>query len=196
MSEEGNKGNSKGDDRVCLGVIVGARGLKGDVRIKSFTDDPKDIGAYGPVTTDEGASLTLDITGEAKGVVIGRIKGVVDRTQVEALKGQRLYVARDVLPAPEDTDEFYHADLIGLTVVDEMETECGTVTAVYDFGGGDMIEVRQPNGPVVLVPFTLASVPTVNLDAGQLVVTAEALAAAQPEPAPQGDVPVDSEDGS
>lgn len=172
---------SAGDDRVCLGVIVGARGLKGDVRIKSFTDDPKDVGAYGPVTTEDGASLTLNITGEAKGVVIGRIADVTDRTQVEALKGQKLYVTRDVLPEPDDTDEFYHADLVGLSVVDEMETECGTVTAVYDFGGGDMIEVRQPDAPAVLVPFTLASVPTVDVAGGKLVVTAEAWAAAQPD---------------
>lgn len=178
----------KGDDRVCLGVIVGARGLKGDVRIKSFTDDPKDIGAYGPVMNEEGASLPLKITGEAKGVVIGRIEGVTDRTQVEALKGQRLYIARDALPDPEDTDEFYHADLIGLAVVDEMETECGTVTAVYDFGGGDMIEVRQPDDSVVLVPFTLASVPTVDMAAGRVTVTAEALAAAQPEVPSQEDL--------
>lgn len=172
---------STGDDRVCLGVIVGARGLKGDVRIKSFTDDPADIGAYGPVTTDEGQSLSLNITSEAKGVVIGRIEGVADRTKVEALKGQRLYIARDALPEPEDTDEFYHADLVGLTVVDEMETECGTVTAVYDFGGGDMIEVRPADGPTVLVPFTLASVPTVDLAKGKLIVATDAWIAAQPD---------------
>lgn len=175
------KGNIKVESRVCLGVIVGARGLKGDMRIKSFTDKPKDVGAYGPVMTEDGASLTLNITGEAKGVVIGRIEGVADRTQVEALKGQKLYVARDALPDPKDTDEFYHADLIGLTVVDEMETECGTVTAAYDFGGGDMIEVRQPDGRAVLVPFTLESVPTVDMASGRVVVTAAALAAAQPD---------------
>lgn len=155
------------------------------MRIKSFTAKPEDVGAYGPVMTEDGASLSLTITGEAKGVMIGRVEGVTDRTQVEALKGQNLYVARDVLPDPDDTDEFYHADLIGLAVVDEMEAACGTVTAVYDFGGGDMIEVRQPDGRAVLVPFTRESVPTVDLTSGRVVVTAAALAAAQPESSPQ-----------
>ncbi|MDG2242731.1 MAG: ribosome maturation factor RimM [Rhodospirillaceae bacterium] len=173
---------SAGDTRVCLGVIVGARGLKGDVRIKSFTAEPEDVAAYGPLTTDEGSRLELKITGEAKGVVIGRIKGVEDRTKVEVLKGQNLYVARTALPETEDEDEFYHADLVGITVEDETGRECGTVSAIYDFGAGDMVDLRLEDGRTVLVPFTSAAVPKLDIAAGLMVVTASALASAEDEP--------------
>ena len=173
---------SSGDTRVCLGVIVGARGLKGDVRIKSFTAEPQDVAAYGPLMTDDGSTMTLKITGEAKGVVIGRIKGVEDRTKVEALKGQNLYVERGALPDTGDKEEFYHADLVGITVEDETGQECGTVTAIYDFGAGDMVDLRLPDGHTLLVPFTAAVVPTVDVAAGRMVVMASALAAAEDEP--------------
>lgn len=179
---------SAGDTQVCLGVIVGARGLKGDVRIKSFTADPNDVAGYGPLMTDDGASLDLKITGEAKGVVIGRIKGIDDRTGVEALKGQKLYVERDALPSTDDEEEFYHADLVGITVVDETGKECGTVGAIYDFGAGDVVDLRLPDGRTVLVPFTSAAVPTVDIAAGRMTVLASAVAAAEDEPS-QGDAP-------
>ncbi|NKB42880.1 MAG: ribosome maturation factor RimM [Alphaproteobacteria bacterium] len=173
---------SSGDTRVCLGVIVGARGLKGDVRIKSFTADPQDVAAYGPLMIDDGSTMTLKITGEAKGVVIGRIKGVEDRTKVEALKGQNLYVERGALPETGDEEEFYHADLVGIRVEDETGQECGTVSAIYDFVAGDMVDLRLPNGRTVLVPFTSAAVPTVDIAGGRMVVMASALAAAEDEP--------------
>lgn len=173
---------SSGDSQICLGVIVGARGLKGDARIKSFTSDPAGVAAYGPVVTDDGKELILKVTGEAKGVVIARIKGVEDRTGVEALKGQRFYVARDALPATEDEEEFYHADLVGLKVVNEQGKECGTVSAIYDFGAGDMVDLRRPDGRSVLIPFTASAVPTVDVAVGKIVVTAEALATAEEEP--------------
>ena len=173
---------SSGDSQICLGVIVGARGLQGDARIKSFTAEPADVAAYGPLATDDGAQLELKVTGEAKGVVIARIKGAEDREAIEALKGQLLYVARDVLPETEDEEEFYHADLVGITVVDEQGKECGTVTAIYDFGAGDMVDMRLLDGRTVLIPFTASAVPTVDVAARMLVVTAEALAAAEVEP--------------
>ena len=179
---------SSGDTRVCLGVIVGARGLKGDARIKSFTADPKDVAAYGPLMTDDGSKLALKITGEAKGVVIGRIKGIEDRTEVEALKGQKLYVERGAFPDTGDEEEFYHADLVGITVVDETGKECGTVSAIYDFGAGDMVDLRLPDGRTVLVPFTSAAVPTVDIAAGRMIIMASALAAAEDEPS-QDDAP-------
>jgi|DEB0MinimDraft_10_1074344.scaffolds.fasta_scaffold97117_2 16S rRNA processing protein RimM len=172
---------------VCLGVVVGARGLKGDVRIKSFTADPQDVAAYGPVATDDGQRLELKITGEAKGVVIARIAGISDRTAAEDLKGQRLYVARDALPQTEDEDEYYHADLIGMTVVDETDAECGTVIAIYDFGSGDVIDLRLTDGGTVMLPFTRAVVPKVDLSAGHLVVSRPALEAALADETPQDD---------
>ena len=174
------------EKRVCLGVVVGARGLKGDLRIKSFTANTRDVAAYGPMTTEDGAQLTVKVTGEAKGVVIGRVAGVGDRTQAEALKGQRLYVAREALPETDNEDEFYHADLVGVTVVDETGTECGTVSAIYDFGAGDMVDVRLPDGRTLLVPFTLSAVPTIDMAEGRMVITAAALAAAEDEPPPDG----------
>ena len=145
-------------------------------RIKSFTDKPKGIAAYGPVCTDEGKSLTLKVTGEAKGVVIARSEGVANRSQAEALKGQRLYVSRQALPRTEDEDEFYHADLIGLDVVDETDIICGTVIALYDFGAGDMIDMRRPDGRTILLPFTTDMVTEVDISVGHIVVNAEALA--------------------
>ncbi len=175
-------------DRVCLGVVAGARGLKGELRIKSFTDVAADVAGYGPVVTDDGQTLSLSVIGEAKGVVIARTDGVTDRTQAETLKGQRLYVARDALPATDDEDEYYHADLIGLDVVDETDAICGTVIALYNFGGGDLIDVRQPDGRTVMVPFTAATVPVIDTAAGRIVVESSALTQgdADPESAPDG----------
>jgi 16S rRNA processing protein RimM len=174
---------------VYLGVVVGARGLKGDVRIKSFTEDPSDVAAYGPVQTDDGQSLSLTITGDAKGVVIARIKGVADRTRAEELKGQRLYVPRAALPQTDDEEEYYHADLIGLAVEDETGTECGTVIALYDFGSGDVIDLRLTQGQTVMLPFTRAAVPKVDVPGGRLVVSRDALDDAL-APAPQeGETP-------
>ncbi len=118
--------------------------------------------------------------------MIGRIKGVEDRTKVEALKGQNLYVERGALPETEDEDEFYHADLVGIAGEDETGRECGTVSAIYDFGAGDMVDLRLPDGRTILVPFTSAAVPNVDIAAGRMVVTASALASAEDEP-PEGD---------
>ena len=185
MADTGAKGKRppSAQGKVCLGVIVGARGLKGDLRIKSFTSDPAGVAAYGPVETDDGESLSLKITGQAKGVVIARAGGIKDRAQADTLKGQRLYVARNALPDTEDEDEYYHADLIGLDVVDETDAPCGTVIALYNFGGGDMIEVRRPDGRTVLLPFTAAAVPRVEISAGRMVVDSDALAQAEAPPA-------------
>jgi len=174
---------------VCLGVVVGARGLKGDVRIKSFTEDPYDVAAYGPVQTDDGQSLALTITGEAKGVVIARIKGVADRTQAEDLKGQRLYVPRAALPHTDDEEEYYHADLIGLAVVDETGTECGTVIALYDFGSGDVIDLRLTQGRTVMLPFTRAAVPEVDVSGGRLVISRAVLDEVLNDKPEEGDTP-------
>ena len=171
-------------DRVCLGVVAGARGLKGELRIKSFTEVAAGVAGYGPVVTDDGQTLSLKVIGEAKGVIIARTEGVTDRTQAETLKGQRLYVARDALPATEDEDEFYHADLIGLEVVDETEQPCGTVIAIYNFGGGDIIDVRRPDGRSVMMPFTSVTVPVVDTAAGRIVVDSSALSQEDTEPEP------------
>jgi len=159
--------------RVCLGVIAGAHGLEGLVRIKSFTATPADIGAYGPLADEADARrFALSVTGRAKGVVLARIDGVGDRTQAEALKGTRLYLPRATLPAPA-ADEYYYADLIGLAVELPDGTTVGTVRAVDNFGAGEVLDVATQGpggGATVAVPFTRAAVPLVDLDGGRIVV--------------------------
>lgn len=155
---------------VCLGVIAGARGLDGAVRIRSYTAEPLDIGAYGPLT-DETGTRTYVVRPErlARGVVLARIDGVGDRAAAEALRGTRLYVPRERLPETA-RDEYYHEDLIGLAVALADGSVLGRVEAVQDFGAGDILEVRLGTGGSVLVPFTRAVVPEVDLAAGRLVV--------------------------
>ncbi len=157
--------------RVTLGVIVGVKGLRGEVRIKSFTTVPANVAAYGPVLTDDGRSLHLKVTGAAQGVVTARIDGVNDRAAAEALKGVKLTVERKALPATDD-GSYYHADLIGMAVDLASGPALGKVKAVYNFGGGDMIEVEMPNGTSELVPFTAAVVAGVDTASGRITVNA------------------------
>jgi len=155
---------------VCVGVVSGARGLKGDVRVRSFTAEPEDVAAYGPVVEEMGAPLfDLTVVGTHKNDVIVRIDGVADRTQAEALKGTRLYVPRKALPEP-DTEEYYHVDLVGLDAEIIGGETLGTVKAVHDFGAGDVLEIDGgPEGPV-MVPFTRAAVPEVDIAGGRVVI--------------------------
>lgn len=157
--------------RVCVGVITGARGLKGEVRVKSFTARPADVGAYGPLADEAGTrTLRLTVTGPAKDAVIARVEGVADRDAAEALKGTRLYVDRDALPEPGE-EEYYHADLIGLRVERAGEAGTwGTVKAVHDFGGGALLDIERPDGASLMVPFTRAAVPEVDIAGGRIVV--------------------------
>ncbi len=157
------------DKLVCVGAIAGAFGVRGEARIKSFCAEPEAIAGYGPLTTEDGArEFTLRITRAVKGGFAARIEGVATREAAEALKGTRLYARREKLPALPN-DEFYHADLIGLTVLDTGGAEIGRVRAIHDHGAGDMLEVTGPGGAMVLIPFTGAAVPTVDLAAGRIV---------------------------
>ncbi len=151
--------------RVCLGVIVGVKGLRGEVRVKSFTADPADVDAYGPVETKDGRKLDVTVTERREDVVIARIKGVADRNAAEALKGTELYIDRKALPAAEE-GTYYHADLIGLGVELVSGEKLGRVAAVHNFGGGDMIEVKMADGREELVPFNDASIASVDLKGG------------------------------
>jgi 16S rRNA processing protein RimM len=153
-----------------LGVVVGAQGVRGAVRVKSFTASPADVAAYGPVEDEAGARrFSLRVVGASRGAVIAKIEGVEDRDAAEALKGTRLYVARAALPPPGE-DEFYHADLVGLEAVLRDGTPFGTVRAVHDHGAGDSLEVLRPDGTTILVPFTRAAVPEIDFAAQRLVV--------------------------
>lgn len=155
-------------ERVCVGIVVGAQGLRGVVRIKSFTESPADVAAYGPVEDEAGRRFRLRVVGEAKGVVLAQPEGIADRTGAEAMKGRRLYVARAALPPPAE-EEYYHSDLVGLRAEREDGSPLGEVTGVFDFGGGDLIEVAGPEGKVMM-PFTHAVVPVVDLSGGRVVV--------------------------
>ncbi|MCA8882953.1 MAG: 16S rRNA processing protein RimM [Rhodobacteraceae bacterium] len=161
---------SRKADLICVGALTGAYGVRGEVRLKSFCADPAAIEDYAPLTTEDGSqSFTLTLTGQLKNGLTGRLGGVRTKEQADALRGTRLYAPRDRLPALPD-DEFYHTDLIGLTVVDTGGTELGRVAAVHNHGATDLLELRGPGlKDGVLVPFTLAIVPTVDLAAGRIV---------------------------
>jgi 16S rRNA processing protein RimM len=163
--------------RVCLGVVGAPHGVRGAVRIKTFTDAPEAITSYGALEDESGERrFTLRVVGAAKGdgMVIATLSGIADRDRAEALRGLRLYLPRAALPATAE-DEFYHADLVGLAAALADGTTLGTVIAVHDFGAGDMLEVarggdRAQEGPSVLVPFTRAAVPVVDIGGGRVVL--------------------------
>jgi 16S rRNA processing protein RimM len=158
-------------ERVCVGRIGAAHGIRGEVRLQSFTADPLAIANYGPLESEDGKrSFEIESVRPAKTVLVARLKGVTDRTQAEALCNVSLYMPRDRLPAPE-ADEYYHADLIGLTATTRDGEEIGSVVAVHDFGAGDMLELKLAAGSTtVMVPFNEQAVPQVDLAAGRIVV--------------------------
>lgn len=157
--------------RILLGRIAGAHGLKGEVLIHSFAKVPESIAAYGPLSDADGAQ-TFTITRAkptAKGV-LARLAGIADRTAAEALAGVELYIARARLPPPAE-DEFYYADLIGMLAVDPAGGVIGRISAVHDFGAGDVLEIRLAgSGQTELVPFTAATVPSLDVGARRAVV--------------------------
>jgi len=157
-----------------MAVIGAAHGIKGEVRVKSFTADPVALGDYGPLFSVDGRRFEVQAIRPADTVVIVRFKGLTDRNAAEALAGTELFVDRSALP-PEEEGEFYHADLAGLAVRDETGATVGKVTAVQNFGGGDILDIVYQGRRGVLVPFTRAAVPTVDVAGGY--VTIDTLAA-------------------
>ncbi len=159
------------EERICLGAVSGAHGVRGAVRIKSFTDQPIDVAAYGPLSDDTGERI-FELSGArpVKGGVVARIKGVDDRDQAEALKGTKLSVPRATLPATED-DEFYHADLVGLAAVDGEGADLGRVAAVHNFGAGDLLEIEPPGGAAsFMAPFSREVVSEIDLEGRRITV--------------------------
>ncbi|MEM7668321.1 MAG: ribosome maturation factor RimM [Pseudomonadota bacterium] len=152
---------------VCVGAIAGAFGVRGEARVKSFCADPSAIGDYGPLSAEDGRSYDLRITREVKGGFATRLSGVATREHAEALKGTRLYAPRGALPTLPD-DEFYHADLIGLEVVDTGGAPLGRIRAIHDFGAGDVLDIVG-GAAALMLPFTRAAVPTVDLSARRIV---------------------------
>jgi len=156
-------------DRICVGAVAGAFGVKGEVRLKSFCADPGSIAAYAPLWTEDGTrSFSVRITRPIPGGLAAQLGGIATREQAEALRGLRLFADRDRLPALPD-DEFYHADLIGLAVLDTGGAPLGRVRAVHNHGAGDILEIQAPGGRAILLPFTRAIIPTVDLGSGRII---------------------------
>ncbi|ATG48949.1 16S rRNA processing protein RimM [Celeribacter ethanolicus] len=157
------------DTRIIVGAIAGAFGVHGEVRIKSFCADPEDIGEYSPLTSEDGTEYVLTLTRAIKNGFAAEIEGVETKEEADALRGVTLYADRAHLPSLPD-DEFYHADLIGLTVLDTGGAVLGTVRNVLNHGAGDLLEVQGPELKTpVLLPFTLQNVPTVDLASGRII---------------------------
>ena len=155
-----------------MGVVGAPHGVRGAVRVKSFTDGPEAIASYGALEDESGARrFTLHIVGSAKGdgMLIAKLSGVADRDRAEALRGLRLYAPRAALPATAE-DEFYHADLVGLAAQLGDGSALGSVVAVHDFGAGDVLEIAPAVGQPVLIPFTRAVVPVVDVAGGRVVI--------------------------
>ena len=155
---------------VCVGRIVGAHGVRGIVRVRSYTADPDDLVAYGALSDEAGARrFRVTLTGHVKGLLLARVDGVDDRDAAEALRGTDLHIARAALP-PTEGDEYYHVDLLGLSAVGADGSALGRVSAIHDHGAGPIVEIQPPDGPSTLVPFTRERVPAVDLAAGRMVV--------------------------
>jgi 16S rRNA processing protein RimM len=179
-------------DLVLLGEFGRPHGLHGEVRVKSYTGDPTAIAEYGPLRLPDGRTVELEDARQAPGgspdLLIVRVKGVSDRNAVEALNRLTLAVVRDRLGEAAEEDEFFLADLIGLAVEDGHGTAIGTVVAVPNYGGGDLLEIRPAaGGPTALLPFTKAFVPTLDIAGGRIVADPPDDLFAPPGPKPADD---------
>lgn len=158
-------------ERVCVAQIGAPHGVRGEVRLWVFTEDPATIADYGPLQSEDGRSFEIASLRPAKDHFVARLKGVPDRNAAETLTNVKLYVPRNRLPAAEDDDTFYHADLIGLDAVAADGAALGSVVAVHNFGAGDLLELKPVSGKAtVLIPFTAACVPEVDIEGRRLVI--------------------------
>ena len=159
-------------DRICVARIGAAHGVRGEVKLWSFTEDPAAVATYGPLETQDGAQrFEIEALRPAKDHFVARIAGVVDRDAAEKLRNLELFIPRTRLPKIDDADTFYHADLIGLEVVTLDGTQVGTVHALHNFGAGDIIEIVPiGSGDPLMLPFNETTVPTIDLAAKQIVI--------------------------
>jgi 16S rRNA processing protein RimM len=170
---------------ICVARIGAAHGVRGAVKLWTFTEDPFAVKRYGPLATKDGArSFEVTHAREAKGHLVATLKGIATREEAERLNGLELYIAREKLPET-DADEYYHADLIGLAAVTATDEPIGRVIAIHNFGAGDIIEIAPPKGATMLLPFTNAVVPTVDLAKGRVVIELPAEI--------EGDTPTDAD---
>ena len=156
--------------QICIARIGAAHGVRGAVKLWTFTEDPLAVKAYGPLTTKDGArQFEVTHVREAKGHLVATLKGIATREEAERLNGLELYIAREKLPVT-DENEYYHADLIGLAAVTPANEPLGRVIAIHNFGAGDIIEIAPAHGATMLLPFTNAVVPSVDLAGGRVII--------------------------
>lgn len=155
----------EGMRRICLGEISTAHGVRGLVRIRIYGDDPQALTAHGPLFTSETGdkTITVKMKNAANKFWIAEVEGVADRNAAELLRGTKLWLERNKLPAPESDDEFYYEDMVGMTVRTEADGEVGVVIAVENFGAGDLVEVKPPMGATFYIPFADEYIAEVNL---------------------------------
>jgi len=155
---------------ICVARIGAAHGVRGAVKLWTFTEDPLAVKRYGPLATKDGARR-FEVTSarETKGHLVATLKGVTTREEAERLNGIELYIEREKLPAAGE-GEYYHADLIGLAAVTTTDAPLGRIIAIHNFGAGDIIEIAPPQGATMLLPFSNAVVPTVDLAGGRVVI--------------------------
>jgi 16S rRNA processing protein RimM len=169
------------DKRICVARIGAAHGTTGEVRLWSFTADPRAIAGYGALTTADGRTIEVASLRTGKEFLIARIAGVTDRNGAERLCNLDLFIPRDRLPPPA-ADEFYHTDLIGLTAQDRDGKAFGTVVAVHNFGAGDLLEIAPARGDTLLLPFTTEVAPEIDIAGGRIVLVPPVELEADAEP--------------
>jgi 16S rRNA processing protein RimM len=161
---------AKPEALIILASVGAPHGVKGEVRVKSFTADPMSLAVYGPLRADDGRTFEIERLRPLKGdMLVVKLRGIDDRTAAGKLNRLTLGAARSALPAP-DANEFYVVDLIGLEAFDTDGNRLGIVTAVDNFGAGDILEIAPKSGPSLLIPFTNATVPDIDISAGRIVV--------------------------
>jgi 16S rRNA processing protein RimM len=166
---QGERESSQAESKICVARIGAAHGVRGAVKLWTFTEDPLAVKCYGPLWTSGTRQFELASVREAKDHLVATFKGVTTRQQAERLNGVELYVARSRLPAT-GANEYYHADLIGLAAVTAQDEPLGRVVAIHNFGAGDIIEIAPASGPTMLLPFSNAVVPIVDLPGGRVVI--------------------------
>jgi 16S rRNA processing protein RimM len=158
--------------RVCVAEIGAAHGIAGEVRMRAFTEDPLAVTQFGPLQAEDGREVKITAVRPGKDCLLARLAGITDRSAAEQLRNVKLYVAREKLPAIEEPETFYHADLVGLAAVGPDGALVGHVVAVQNFGAGDLLEIAPAaGGPTLLLPFTDATVPVVDVSGSRIVIS-------------------------
>lgn len=173
-------------DRILLGQFGAAHGIRGEVKLQSFTEDPLGIVDYGPLALDDGRVVEIETLRPQGDNLVARVRGIGDRNAAETLRNRRIFVERSALPALEEEDDFYQADLVGLAAELEDGTAAGKIVAVQDFGAGDLLEIAPAaGGRTFYLPFTRAAVPVVDIAGGRVVIVLPAETEARGEDGPE-----------